>query len=265
MNIPPKKSLGQNFLKSAEAIRDIIKAGDISSTDTIVEVGPGKGVLTKELLTHAGKVIAIEKDARLIPLLNDAFKEYIEQKKLEIWEADVLETDPTSFPSPYKIIANIPYYITGIFIRTFLSTSHQPSRMVLLLQKEVAQRIVARDGKESILSISVKVYGTPKYISTVKAKYFSPAPKVDSAIILIQTISKDFFKTFSEEQFFEIVKLGFAHKRKMLMGNLKETFSTEILTQAFLDAEIPTTVRAEDISLKQWEKLASSIIRGKSR
>ncbi|MBA3550786.1 ribosomal RNA small subunit methyltransferase A [Patescibacteria group bacterium] len=254
-----KKSLGQNFLKSAEAVRDIISAGTLSPEDTVVEIGPGKGVLTKKLLEQAGKVIAIEKDTRLIPVLQEIFKEEINSRKLEIREEDILESDPKTFSSPYKIIANIPYYITGALVRKFLSTSHQPTRMVLLLQKEVAQRIVARDKKESILSISVKVYGTPKYINTVKAKYFSPEPKVDSGILLIENISKDFFKNISEDRFFEIIKTGFAHKRKMALGNLKELFSAEILENAFLQAHIQKTARAEDIMLEQWYSLIKNI------
>ncbi len=252
MSFFAKKSLGQNFLKSAEAVRDIISAAALSPADIVIEIGPGKGVLTKKLLENTGRVIAIEKDSRLIPILKEIFKHDSDSGKFEIREEDILESDPSTFPKPYKIVANIPYYITGALVRKFLETPHQPSRMVLLLQKEVAQRIVARDKKESILSISVKAFGTPKYIATVKAKYFSPEPKVDSGILLIENISKDFFNDISEDHFFKIVKSAFAHKRKMALGNLKELYSNEILESAFEKAGIQKTARAEDISLEQW-------------
>ena len=258
--IPAKKSLGQNFLKSKEALRALVEAGKIEPTDTILEVGPGKGALTAELLKVAGKVIAIEKDHRLIEILREQFKNEIGSGKLEVIEGDVLEYNPSL--SDYKIIANIPYYITGSFLQKFLESDNQPSKMVLMLQREVAQRIVAKDGKESILSISVKAYGTPRYVMTVKAKYFSPEPKVDSAIIAIENISKDFFKEVSEEKFFKIMKAGFAHKRKMLIGNLvgvrllQRLQESDSLHNIFSEIGIPEKARAEDISLSDWKKLS---------
>ena len=250
-----KKSLGQNFLKSKEALRSLISAGDIQPTDNILEVGPGKGVLTEELVKLAHKVIAIEKDDRLIELLSEKFKQEIEHNKLVILHQDVLEFNPEE--TSYKIIANIPYYITGTFIQKFLEADFQPTKMVIMVQKEVAQRIVARDGKESILSISVKAYGEPKYIQTVQAKYFSPEPNVDSAIILINNISKSFFSEFSEKTFFEVVKTGFAHKRKMLIGNLKnnQIYKSKNLEELFATLNISPKARAEDITLEDWKNL----------
>jgi 16S rRNA (adenine1518-N6/adenine1519-N6)-dimethyltransferase len=252
--IPAKKSLGQNFLKSKEALRALISAGEITSDDIVLEVGPGKGVLTAELLKLAKKVIAVEKDHRLIELLQEKFKTEIETRRLEVVEGDILEYRPDYIPA-YKIIANIPYYITGTFLQKFLESEYQPTKMVIMLQKEVAQRIVARDDKESILSMSVKAYGNPKYVMTVKAKYFSPAPNVDSAIIAISDISKNFFIDFSEKEFFALMKLGFAHKRKMLVGNLSGTYSRERILEAFARATINEKARAEDISLHDWRKL----------
>ncbi len=253
--IRAKKSLGQNFLKSKEALRALVSAGEVGPDDIILEAGPGKGILTTELVKTAKKVIAIEKDVRLIGDLKEKFLGEIKVGKLELIEGDILEFE--SSLDNYKIIANIPYYITGTFLQKFLEGKNQPSKMVLMLQKEVAQRIVARDNKESILSISVKAYGAPKYIMTVKAKYFSPEPKVDSAIILIDKISKDFFTDFSEEHFFKIVKTGFAHKRKMLIGNLSEIFPKQVVLEAFQKAGIDEKARAEDIKLEQWRQLAA--------
>ncbi len=191
-----KKTLGQHFLRSTSALLKIVEAACLSRGDTVLEVGPGEGVLTEPLLQQAGKVIAVEKDDRLIPILKDKFQNEIAAGKLELIHADILEFSIFNFQfskKPYKIVANIPYYITGALIRKFLESETQPSAMVLLLQKEVAKRIVAQDGRESILSISVKAYGVPKYIDTVKAGAFSPPPKVDSAIIAIEGISRKFF------------------------------------------------------------------------
>jgi 16S rRNA (adenine1518-N6/adenine1519-N6)-dimethyltransferase len=255
MALYAKKSLGQNFLKSKEAIRSIIEAGNIAGSDTILEIGPGKGVLTAELLLKAGKVIAIEKDNRLIPVLTELFQTEIAAGKLEIIEADILDIDPETLRSygSYKVIANIPYYITGLLIRKFLEATFQPERMVLLVQKEVALRIVARDQKESLLSMSVKAYGQPKYIQTVQAKYFSPEPNVDSAVILISAISKNFFDTITEQEFFDVVRTGFAHKRKVLAGNLKELIPT--IKTIFEKISLGEKVRAEDIKLDDWKKI----------
>ena len=266
-----KKSLGQNFLKSKSALKSIRDAADPNGLDIILEVGPGKGALTEVLLPFPAKIIAIEKDSRLIPLLKEKFAEAIATGKLDIIEQDILEFDPMALKGynleyfDYKIVANIPYYITGALLRKFLTTEYQPTLMVLLLQKEVAKRIVARDEKESLLSISVKVYGTPKYIETVKAKYFSPEPKVDSAILLIEHISKKFFteNNLDEENFFELVRAGFAHKRKVLINNLKNTFpkdENKDIREIFNHVGISEKARAEDLNLEQWKSLAQHFL-----
>jgi 16S rRNA (adenine1518-N6/adenine1519-N6)-dimethyltransferase len=275
-----KKSLGQNFLKSKAALREIVEAADIQTDDIILEIGPGKGILTAALLekissTEIGiknRIVAIEKDDRLISNLQEMFATEIADKRLEIIHGDILEIDPRALgliAGKYKIVANIPYYITGQFLRMFLSGDCQPSRMVLMLQKEVAKRIVARDKKESVLSISVKAYGQPKYISTVEAKYFSPEPKVDSAILLIEQISKEFFTTDfkrdgsekekeqKEKHFFSFVKKGFLHKRKMLAQNLEIPLVKR--DEIFSKIGANTKVRAEDISLEQWKKLLTLV------
>ena len=262
--IKAKKSLGQNFLKSQKALAAIVDVGDVKAEDIILEIGPGKGALTEKLLKLAGKVVAVEKDHELISLLKEKFKEQIKKGKLEILEKDILDFDSEVlkfYDLPYKIIANIPYYITGAIIRKFLESNHQPERMVLLVQKEVALRIVARDGKESILSISVKAYGQPVYIDTVKKRYFSPEPKVDSSILLIENISKKLFikNDISEEKFFEIVKTGFAHKRKMVSSNLKPLLGGRT-PKYLIDCRIKEKSRAEDLSLIDWVCLARNYV-----
>lgn len=277
-----KKSLGQNFLKSGSALHSIIVAGQIEPGEIILEIGPGKGALTKKLLETGAKVIAIEKDQELIPYLEEKFAPEIKLKRLVLIEGDILELDIkqisekvgklvswlvgkgikketsnklTTSPTDklgfsYKLIANIPYYITGEVIRKFFEEKMQPEKMVLLVQKEVAHRIVARDLKESILSIACKAYSIPKYIQTVKRDAFTPAPNVDSAIISFSEISKDIFtkNRITEKRFFEVVKAGFAHKRKKLSGNLKEIGQT-LNKEKFEEIK---DKRAEDLSMKDW-------------
>jgi 16S rRNA (adenine1518-N6/adenine1519-N6)-dimethyltransferase len=251
-----KKSFGQNFLKNADVAIHVADAANVNEGDSVLEVGPGKGMLTRVLLERGAFVIAVEKDPSLIPVLEKEFSRQIINGNLILIEGDILENAVIeevfrNIPASYKIAANIPYFITGKLLRLFLGFKKQPQTIGLLVQKEVAQRVVARDKKESILSISVKVYGNPRYVQTVKAGNFSPAPKVDSAILGIEDISRDFFKDFSEEQFFKILRAGFAHKRKLLSGNLKNAFPGRQFDLSSLSAN----VRAEDLSLKDWREI----------
>ena len=264
-----KKSLGQNFLKSEIALRKIVEAGEITEDDVILEIGPGKGALTEKLLGSRCKVLAVEKDKELYEFLKTKFAKEISSGQFNLIHGDILEFDTRTYnldTRTYKIIANIPYNITGAILKKFLTEKNQPKSMVLMVQHEVAKRIMGRSGKarpqelkssgvarsaksgfrESILSISVKAYGEPKMIMKVPARYFSPKPKVDSAIIAIKNISRRTFEKngVSEEKFWEIVKKGFAHKRKMLSGNLKNIVS-----------DIPPSLkdkRAEDLTLSDW-------------
>ncbi|MES3005035.1 MAG: 16S rRNA (adenine(1518)-N(6)/adenine(1519)-N(6))-dimethyltransferase RsmA [Patescibacteria group bacterium] len=257
-----KKSLGQNFLKSESAISAIIDASDIVPSDIVLEIGPGEGVLTQYLTKLAGKVIAIEKDHRLIPFLTEKFAKEISTGKLDVLEKDILEFDPgvlSFYKLPYKVIANIPYYITGQILRMFLETKNQPKSMTLMVQKEVADRILARDNKESLLSLSVKAFGTPKYIKTVKAGSFVPAPNVDSAILLIEDISKGRLGGVDEAVFFQTIHAGFAHKRKQLLPNLSSLYKKENILTAFEKLGISTKIRAEDLPLETWVSFCSII------
>ena len=258
--IPAKKSLGQNFLKSKMALNKMIEAGEVNDADIVLEVGPGKGVLTEKLLLTAKKVIAVEKDDRLISLLQEKFAPEITAGKLEIIHDDILNIQQNTLnlkSENYKIIANIPYYITGQFLRKFLETDCQPAKIVVMVQKEIAQRIVAHDKKENLLSISVKAFGAPKMVMKVDKENFSPAPKVDSAILSISNISKKFFtdNKISEKYFFEILHAGFAHKRKMLISNLRALFPNINWEERFTSASISPKTRAEDLTLSDWNKI----------
>ncbi len=254
-----KKSLGQNFLNSKTVAQDIVRSAELVPTDTVLEIGPGKGFLTTGLLASGAHIIAVEKDDRMIPLLSEKFAVEIAEKRLTLIHGDIVElVDKNNLvlPQGYKLVANIPYYLTGYILRAFLEAKLKPERMILMLQKEVADRIVARDKKESILSIATKVYGTPRIVKRVPARYFTPVPNVDSAVIAITNISnKNFPDATFEKRFFEIMKTGFAHKRKQLGGNLKEMFGEH--TRTLLEqAGIPQNARAEDITLEQWLKFA---------
>ncbi len=249
-----KKSLGQNFLTSSSVIHKMVSSAEVNTADLVLEIGPGKGALTKALLEQAKRVIAIEKDSQLVLLLQEKFKDEIAQEKLILISDDALEIDIKKLTNnqPYKIVANIPYYITGALLRTFLSSDHPPTVLVFLMQKEVAERIVNRDGKESILSLSVQAYGTPVYIQKVSNKAFSPSPKISSAILKVHTIAKDIFKGDEESLFFEIIKLAFAHKRKTALKNLSLNYPKEFLEKILEKNALKKTVRAEDINFQQW-------------
>ncbi|OHA57358.1 MAG: ribosomal RNA small subunit methyltransferase A [Candidatus Vogelbacteria bacterium GWA1_51_14] len=244
-----KKSLGQNWLVNEKIVEEIVAAAKIKRGEMVLEAGPGGGVLTSALLTTGAKVIAIEKDDRLEAVLMDKFGAEIESGQLKLIHGDVLKFDPILINKSYKIVANLPYYLTGEFIRKFLTAQAKPSAMTLMLQKEVAERIVARDGKESVLSISVKAYGQPRLVKTVKRGNFRPVPKVDSAIVIIEHISANNFKHCDEKKFFQTLKAGFGSKRKKLKNNLK--LEGEMLA-------LYGDKRAEDLQLADWLKLCAN-------
>ena len=246
-----KKSLGQHFLHAKPYLQAVADAAHIKEGETVLEVGPGEGSLTSVLLERGAKVVAIEKDSRLIPLLREKFKHF-DISRFEVIEGDALKFDIAKLKiENFKLVGNIPYYITGALFKKFLTAPHQPSTLVFLIQKEVAERI-ARSKKESILSLSIKAYGTPRYIKTVPAGAFSPPPKVDSAILAVENISrKNFESDVHEAKFFELVKKGFSQKRKFLKNNLGPDY------YSFLQkARIEDKARAEDVPLLKWLDLS---------
>lgn len=258
-----KKSLGQNFLKSKSVVETIIEASDVMPDDIILEIGPGEGFMTEELLKRAGKVICIEKDQRLIPLLEEKFSKEIKNKKLELQEKDILEFNINTlktYNKPYKIIANIPYYITGQILRKFLESDYKPESMTLLVQKEVAERIVARDKKESLLSLSVKIFGEPKIVKKVSKGNFSPVPKVDSSILLVDKISKDKLENINPQDFFGVIHAGFTHKRKQLLSNLSIKYKKEKIIEIFNKININLKARAEDLVLADWIEITKLLV-----
>jgi len=253
----PKKSLGQNFLMHRRITERIADAAELNPTDTVLEIGPGTGMLTRALLGRAGSVVAVEADHELVAVLIEAFAQEIQEGRLTVLNEDIRNFDSDTLKD-YKLVANIPYYITGEIIRTFLTAKRKPSSMTLLVQKEVAVRI-ARDKKESMLSISVKTYGTPKYRFTVPRGAFRPAPNVDSAVLSIMDIHSDFASLKEEERFFEVVRTGFMHKRKQLAKNLEALADSGAVKAALASASLTEKVRPEEVPLPAWKVIAEHL------
>lgn len=259
--IDAKKSLGQHFLNNSRVPALMADAADVCGNDTVLEVGPGTGVLTKELLSRGARVIAIEADVRAIEALKSTFSEEIAAKTLLLVHDDVRNVDLTALglrPGAFKVVANIPYYISGLLFRLFLEHDVYPSTLVFLVQKEVAERI-ARDPKESILSLSVKVFGEPRYVKTVARGNFNPPPNVDSAVIAVSHISHERLGDVPRDFFFSVVHEGFKSKRKQLLGNLSDLADRTTLTHTFSTLDLREDVRGEDVPLAKWLALADKL------
>ena len=257
-----KKSLGQQFLHSPAIIAGIVSAGKVVSDDTVVEIGPGEGTLTEALLQTGANIVSIEKDDRLIPVLEEKFRKEISSEKLRLIHGDILDFKISQknlgVKNSYKVVANIPYYITGQIIRMFLESDYKPESMTLLVQKEVAERIVAKDGKESLLSLSVKVFGEPRYVRKVGRGAFSPQPNVDSAIITITPLKDK--PQESTELFFSIVKAGFSAPRKQLVNNFSRALKKDKREVAawLVKNNIQPTQRAETLTVTEWKQLVNT-------
>lgn len=253
LDIKPSKGLGQNFLVDKNALNKIIKAADIKSNDVILEIGPGLGVLTKELAKRAKKVIAVEKDKKMIAVLRETLKDY---KNVEIINADALKVKLDT--KNYKVVANLPYYITSPVIRKFLESENQPNTMILMVQKEVGQRICSKPPDMNLLAISVQIYSKPEIVSYISKNSFWPKPKVDSAIIKISDIKKPDINT---NLFFKIVKAGFSQPRKQLVNNISKGLKlTKETALRFLNANgIDSNRRAEILNVKDWINLTNNL------
>ncbi len=250
-----KKSLGQNFLTSPIVPNWMCDAGQVEPGDVVIEIGPGTGALTKVLLERGAIVHAIETDTRAILVLTNDLGTYIQSGQLFIYEGDMRTYNIAPLAnqfSTYKIIANIPYYLSGFLLRTCLELEQPPVTLVFLMQKEVVHRI-ARDKKQSLLSLSVAVYGTPCYYKTVSRGHFNPPPRVDSAILLVTNISHQHVPHATDRaDFFTLLHLGLGQKRKQLLGTLSHQYERMLLIKVFADLSLDTTVRGEDLPLTTW-------------
>ncbi len=252
--------MGQHLLINSGIAHAVAVAAEVKKNDRVLEIGPGTGMLTHELLTLGARVTAVEKDPAMVAALRERFAEEIKVKALRLIEGDARTVTPDSvFPKgAYRVAANIPYYITGELVRVCITAKNQPVALAFLVQKEVAERI-ARSTKESILSLSVKAYGEPHYVKTVSRGSFSPPPSVDSAILAIRGISRANIRGISEQKFFAVIKAAFAQKRKMLISNLSRFGTKERLLDAFARIDIDPRARAEDIPLKKWVELTGML------
>jgi len=274
-DLQARKGLGQHFLIDEEVLKLITSAAGLTSTDVIMEIGPGLGVLTKELARQGGWVVTIELDNKLAAILKQSLASF---DNVTIINEDVLHVDPAtllqeqearfptgiSSPFSYKVVANLPYYITSPVLRHFLEASLKPQIMVVMVQKEVAEAIVAKPGQMSVLSISVQFYGEPTIISYVPAQCFYPAPEVDSAILKIRLYSQPPVEVTDRESFFELVRAGFSAPRKQIGNSLAhglELPKTDVLSLLGKVSIVPQR-RAETLTLDEWAKLWQVFTRG---
>lgn len=249
----PQKSLGQHWLKDKAALEAICGAANLQKTDTVFEIGPGLGDLTRALLKQAGRVIAVEVDPKLAAKLRDELPD----GNLEVITGDILEFDLTRLPNVYKIVANIPYYLTSNLVRILAESTNPPTLAVLLVQREVAERMGARPGDMSLLSVSAQFFFEPTLGPVIPADLFEPQPKVDSRVIILKYRQKPLFKETDTKLFFRLVRAGFAGRRKKLRGSLaaglgiEKAKADQLLKSAQLDADL----RAQNLSLQDWHKL----------
>ncbi|MBI2846528.1 MAG: ribosomal RNA small subunit methyltransferase A [Chloroflexi bacterium] len=264
-----RKGLAQHFLVDRGVLGKIVAAAELSPADTVIEVGPGLGVLTKELAKRAKQIIAIEIDEKLVSVLSETLRPF---SNVAIVNANVLEVDParllsqyagstTTCTTDYKMIANLPYYIAMPTLRHFLEASLKPTRMVVMVQEEVGRNIVARPGEMSILSVSVQLYGSPSIVHRVPAGSFYPRPKVDSVVVAIDVFDKPQADVADVERFFRVVKAGFSAPRKQLHNALAKGLSIKPLEAHDLltSVEIDPKRRAETLSIEEWARLSKSV------
>jgi 16S rRNA (adenine1518-N6/adenine1519-N6)-dimethyltransferase len=257
--IKPEKRLGQNFLIDSVYLDRIVEAAEVSSTDSVLEIGAGLGSLTRSLAASANKVVAVELDPSLIAPLTEVLRS---QSNVRIVQGDILEIEPGQLmdTSDYLVVANIPYYITSAVVRHLLGANVRPARMALTVQREVAERICAAPGNMSLLSLSVQIYGEPTIALRIPAGAFYPIPKVDSAMISIDLYPKPIIPTPLLEDFFRLTKAGFGQKRKTLRNSLSAGLHlSREQTENFLSSTgIEPRRRAQTLSLAEWRRLAET-------
>ena len=268
-NITPTRSKGQSFLINSDISQHMVLLAGVKPGDAVLEVGPGLGILTESLVKSGAEVVSVELDQRIFSFLKAKF---INVKSLELFNGDILrwqvnQSQKLSQAKSYKVVANLPYNITSIFLRQFLTTEPKPASMVLMLQKEVASRICAQAGQMSLLAVSVQLYGLPQIVTAVSRSNFWPIPKVDSAVVKISDIKSqpdinEMLAPITEKQFWRVAKIGFAAKRKKLLNNLAGglKIDREAVLPALSSQKIDGNKRAQDLSVGDWIALAKSLI-----
>jgi 16S rRNA (adenine1518-N6/adenine1519-N6)-dimethyltransferase len=261
-NLRPQKSLGQNWLVDESALARIAAAAELTRQDTVLEIGPGLGSLTRYLAESAGRVVAVELDSALMPPLRRVLADY---SNVTLVQGDILQFNPAALVAApcYKVAANLPYYITSAVIRHLLEADVSPSLIVLTVQLEVAQRITAAPGKLSLLGVSVQFYGRPSIVTRIKADAFYPAPKVDSAVVRIEPYKTLTVQVDDRDEFFAVVKAGFAQKRKQLHNALTGGLARPQaeIAAALERAGVDGRRRAETLTLAEWGSVAHALSR----
>lgn len=264
----PTKKLSQNFLVDRDVLEAIVDAADLTNESRVLEVGAGTGVLTRELIQRARHVVAVEVDARAVPLLHEVVGE---AKNITLLTADVMRLTPAQLaeafgqtlakPLRYDIVANLPYHLTSHFLQHFLEFSLPPQSLTLLLQREVAERIAAQPGDMSLLALSVQVYGEPTVVATVPKTAFWPVPSVDSAILRLDRHEKPRWPDAVRDQCFRLAKFGFAHRRKTLVNSLRGglRLPADKIVAALQHCKLQATVRAQELTLEDWLALAETL------
>ncbi|WP_026369896.1 16S rRNA (adenine(1518)-N(6)/adenine(1519)-N(6))-dimethyltransferase RsmA [Kallotenue papyrolyticum] len=265
LNLRPSRDLGQNFLIDAQVLQQIVAAAALTPEDVVIEVGPGLGALTYELVQHAGKVYAIELDRRLAARLRDEFRA---AANLEVVQADVLRVDPATLvgAAPYKVVANLPYQITSAALRHFLEAVPAPQLMVVMVQREVAERIVAQPPDMSVLAHAVQFYAEPSIVARVPAEAFLPAPKVDSAVLRLVRRPQPPVAVDDVDAFFRTIKAGFLQARKKLanalpggLAGLGLRVDKEAVVHALVAAGVDPNRRAETLTLQEWARVHAAL------
>ena len=247
------KSLGQHWLKDRDVLAHIADCAELTRDDTVLEIGPGLGTLTSELLRRSKKVVAVEYDGELARKLPAQFP----GKNLEVIESDILSFDLSTLPKDYSVVANVPYYITSKIVQLLMTADNKPKMTVLLVQKEVAERLAARPGQMSILAVSAQLFADVTLGDVVPAALFTPPPKVDSQVVILQTRLAPFLTDIDEADFFRVVKAGFSAKRKKLRSSLSGglKISKDEVEALLRKADISPDSRAEALSLDDWARL----------
>lgn len=248
-----KKHLGQHWLFDEPSLQAIIKAANLKPSDIVLEIGPGRGPLTELLSQNVKQVIAVEKDADLIAGLGAQFAL---QDNVEIVHADIMQYDLRELPKDYVVVANIPYYLTSAIIRLLMESTNPPQKLILLIQKEVAERVCAKPGQMSILAVSVQLYAKAEYVATVTKDKFQPPPKVDSAILRLTRLPKPKLEV-EPEKFMRLVKAGFSEKRKTLRNSLAGGLRMNAgeVGKLLKTTGISDTARAQELTFAQWQKV----------
>ena len=262
----PRKKWGQHFLTDARILESIADAAEITASDTVLEIGPGLGHLTRVLARRAGRVVAVEVDAELAVKLRDDF---VDAANVTIVQGDVLTAESMEWlegagiqPAPaFKIVANLPYYITSAILRHVLQAQHKPCLTVVMVQREVAQRMIARPPAMNLLAVGVQYFTRPRIIRTIAAGAFYPPPKVDSAVVRLDRLDRAPTDAVNAVRFFEIVRAGFGERRKQLRNSLAHGLglAPEIVVRALSLAKIDPARRAETLTLDEWAKLCHTL------